>query len=190
MRIFSQRTLLLALGSLLLMLLPLWHRLLAPVLRAPAIKSETRQPLDAPTSGFTMDIFTFVQFNKGRKELILSARHAVSRDTDNRILLSGVTAELYGKKQKEVRLRSGEALYDTPREEITLRHSVNIKTDDFTGTTEELHYYPEMKIAQTSKKVEIRRPGLHITGNGLNFDIGAGELVIGGRHGRVHCVLD
>lgn len=189
MRNVSQRTLLLGLGGLLLLLVPLWHRLLAPVLRAPTIKSEQTQPRDAPASGFSMDILTFVQFNEGRKELLLSARHAVSKDTDNQILLSGVAAELYDEKQKAIRLQSGEALYDTPREELTLRRSVNIKTDEFTGSTEELHYFPEMKLAETAKRVDISRTGLHITGTGLNFDIGTGELVIGGR-GRVHCILD
>lgn len=190
MRFFSKRALLLAFGGLLLALLPLWHRLLAPVLRAPTIKAEPKQAVDAPTSGFSMDILSLVQFKEGQKEFMLSARRAVSKDTDNRILLSEVTAELYGKKQKPVRLRSGEALYDTPREEITLRRSVTIKTDDFTGATEELHYYLKSKLAQTSRKVEIRRSGLHITGYGLNFDVSAGDLVIGGHHGRVHCLLD
>jgi LPS export ABC transporter protein LptC len=191
MKNLSQRTLLLGLSTLVLLLVPLWHQLLAPLLRAPAIAPLATQNAEpaSPTSGFTMDLLTFIQFNEGKKELQLSARHASSEDTDGQVLLSDVMAELYDKNQKAVRLQSSEALYDTPREEITLRRSVNIRTDDFIGSTEELHYFPEIKLAETSKKVEISRTGLHITGTGLNFDIGAGELVIGG-NGRVRCVLD
>lgn len=187
----SQRTLLLGLCGLFLLLIPLWHRLLAPVLRAPAITPLAPRQTEsaALTGGFAMDTLTFVQFDAGKRQLLLSARHAFSKDTDKQILLSGVTAELYDKKQKTVHLQSNEAVYDTPRDEITLRRSVNIKTTDFTASTEELHYFPEVKLAETAKKVEINRPGLHITGTGLSLDMGAGELVLGGQ-GRVHCLLD
>ncbi|MEJ2689247.1 MAG: LPS export ABC transporter periplasmic protein LptC [Deltaproteobacteria bacterium] len=191
MKNFSQRTLLLGFSALVLLLVPLWHRLLAPLLQAPAITPLPTQQTEpkTPISGFTMDLPTFIQFNKGKKEMQLSARYATSEDTGNQIVLSEVAATLYDKNQKAIRLHSTEALYDTTHEEITLRRSVNIKTDDFTGSTEELHYFPKIKLAETTKKVEISRTGRHIIGTGLNYDIGAGELVIGG-NGRVRCVLD
>lgn len=191
MKFFSRRNLPLILYSLAILLIPLWHRLLAPLLRAPAIAPLPVEKTEEtpPASGFSMNTLTFVQFNEGRKELMLSAQHAISENTDNQILLSDIDAELYDRREKAIRLQSGQALYDVPKDEVTLRQSVKIRTDEFTGATEELHYFPEIKVAETNKKVEIDRAGLHITGTGLNFDIGAGELEIGG-HGRVHCLID
>jgi len=189
MKFISQRTLLLGLCGLSLLLIPLLHRLLAPIFRAPPIQPLTASQPASPTSGFIMDTLSFIQFQNERQEVFLSARRATSEDTDNRILLTGIAAKLYDSKGKTVRIQSGEAVYDNSREEITLRKSVRITTDDFTGTTDELHYYPEVKLAETSDKIELSRSGLRITGTGFNYDMKTSELLIGG-HGRVHCVLD
>ena len=92
--------------------------MLAPILRPPAIILQSPPGPANPASGFSMDALSFVQFQEGKQEILLTARRATSADTDGQILLTDVAAKVYDNDRDTIRLHSGEAVYDKPGEEI------------------------------------------------------------------------
>jgi len=185
----SSRTVLVGLPLLLLALAPLWLGAMRSFLAPPPMP--TAGQAESPPTGqqFLMEGLTFYQFEGNREEVRLTARQASSEDMDREIVLNGVAAQLRGEKGRMVDIESESALYEPPKQQVILQRSVHLQTGDFTGSTDLLNFYPEVKLVDTTKRISLSRPGLKITGTGLTYDLGTGELVVGG-HGRVSCSID
>ena len=186
---FSSRSLLLGGPLLLLLSAPLWIGPFSSFLTPPEMSLDQTSGKLKAQQGLFLEELTFFQSEGEHQEVRLSAQQAFSENTDRQILLSGVAAELQNNRGQVISIKSREAIYDTPEQKVTLQHSVRLRSDDFTGSTELLNYYPEVKLAQTTREIKLSRPGLRIKGTGLNYDLGSGELVIGG-YGRVYCSIE
>jgi len=193
MKAFSQRvssrTMLVGLPLLLIVLAPFWLGTVRSFLAPPSMPTAGQADRPQTAQQFLMEGLTFYQFEGNREEVRLSARQASSQDMDREIVLSGVAAQLHGKKGRVIDIESESALYEAPKQQVILQRSVQLRTGDFTGSTDLLNFYPEVKLVDTTEKISLSRPGLKITGTGLTYDLSTGELVVGGQ-GRVFCSID
>jgi LPS export ABC transporter protein LptC len=189
MRRISTRSQLLGLPVLFFLLTPLWLPPLSSFLTPPALEKATEKTAAARANGFLMEGLTFSQTNNEQEEIHLTARQAFSENSDQQILLIGVTANLSDENGRELAVSSDEATYYPPEKQIILKKAVEIATDDFIGRTELLNYFPEVRIAETTEDVDFSGAEMKIRGTGFSYDLGSGELVVGGS-GRVSCSID
>jgi len=189
MRRISTRSQLLGLPVLFFLLTPLWLPPLSSFLTPPALDKTSRKTAVAKANGFLLEGLTFFQTKNEQEKIHLTARQAFSENSDQQILLTGVTAELSDGKGRELAVSSHEATFYPPKKQIVLKKAVEITTNDFIGKTELLNYFPEVRIAETTEKVEFSGTAMKIRGTGFSYDIGSGEMVVGGS-GRVSCSID
>ncbi len=131
---------------------------------------------------FSLEGVTFTQTREGLDDFLLSAELLSTVGSETRLELRKVQATVYDNDRRPILISSGEALYDTSRNILTLLDNVEIVSEDgYRIRTEALRYLVKYKKIKTAAPVELTGENSRVTGTGLYCDLASGAFRVGGR---------
>lgn len=177
------RNLLWQIPLLVLLTMPLWWNRAAEFL---TITKHPPKAQKATDTSLEMWKVVLLQSNNGEPDLLLHASRMYTKEDQRLIYLENAKAQV-GDPAKPLMVESGEAIYDTAQEIMTLLDGVRVVTaNNYILTTPVMRYLTKYRKAKSAAEVEVQGQGMKISGTSFFYDLNTGGFRVGS---RVHCEL-
>ena len=172
------RNLLWQIPLLVLLTMPLWWGKAAEFLTISKHLARAYAPTD---TSLEMQTVVLLQSNNGQTDLLLHASRMYTKEDQRLIYIENANARV-GDPAKPVKITSGQALYDTATDIMTLMDEVRVVTaNNYILTTPVMRYLTKFRKAKSAAAVDVQGEGMKITGTSFLYDLNNGDFRVGSR---------
>ncbi len=175
--VVTLRNLLWQIPVLIVLSMPLWWAEAVHFLTIQQIVTQVDATSD---NSLDMSMVVMQQSTNGYDDLLLHADRMYSKDDRRLIYMENVRASL-GDVANLVMIKSGEVVYDTSQEIMTLLNDVEVKSDDYILKTAAMRYMTKYRRVKSAEAVEVRGRDMKINGTSFMYDLNTGGFRIGSR---------
>ncbi len=161
---------------LFIILMPLWWGMAADFLTIHQVVTGH----GTPENSLEMHKAVLQQYKNGRQDVLLHANKMYSMDNQRLIYMEDVVASL-GDQEKPVEVKSGEGIYNTGQEILTILDDVQVIGKDFDIKTSVMRYLVKHHRLKSAADVLAVSRDMKISGTSFMYDLKSGDFRVGSR---------